>query len=177
MPIFILPLLALRYELTFPLKRIAKGKKLPYKRYQLGEVFRDEPIALNRFRQFIQCDVDVIGATIKDEAEVLALGYDIFSKLGIKLKIVVNNRKLLNEILEKEKIKEKDREQVIREIDKLDKLSEKEKKVFHNFITRLKRLDVIESDTERGLGNYRFVNPIYPVYIAMEARQSKRRQR
>jgi len=121
--------LALRYELTFPLKRIAKGKKLPYKRYQIGPVFRDEPVAANRFRQLIQCDIDVIGSTIKDEAEVLALGYDIFSKkLGIKLTIVINNRKLLNEILEKEKIKEKDREQVIREIDKLDKLSEKEVK-------------------------------------------------
>ena len=121
--------LALRYELTFPLKRIVKGKKLPYKRYQMGVVFRDEPVAADRFRQFIQCDVDVIGSTIKDEAEVLALGYDIFSKkLGIKLTIIINNRKLLNEILEKEKIKEKDMEQVIREIDKLDKLSEKEVK-------------------------------------------------
>jgi len=121
--------LALRYELTFPLKRIAKGKKLPYKRYQLGPVFRDEPVAANRFRQFIQCDVDVVGSIIKDEAEILALGYDIFSKeLGIKLTIIINNRKLLNEILEKEKIKEGDREQVIRELDKLDKLSEKEVK-------------------------------------------------
>ena len=42
--------LALRYELTFPLKRIAKNKKLPYKRYQIGSVFRDEPISSNRFR-------------------------------------------------------------------------------------------------------------------------------
>jgi len=65
--------LALRYEFTFQLKRIAKNKKLPYKRYQIGEVFRDEPIQGNRFRQFTQCDVDVIGSTLKDEAEVLAL--------------------------------------------------------------------------------------------------------
>jgi len=44
--------LALRYEFTFQLKRLMKNKKLPYKRYQIGEVFRDEPISENRFRQF-----------------------------------------------------------------------------------------------------------------------------
>src|SRR3990167_5736408 len=53
--------LALRYELTFPLKRIAKGKKLPYKRYQIGEVFRDEPVQGNRLRQFTSADADIIG--------------------------------------------------------------------------------------------------------------------
>ena len=46
--------LALRYELTFPLKRIAKQQKLPYKRYQIGPVFRDEPVSSNRFRQFVK---------------------------------------------------------------------------------------------------------------------------
>jgi len=118
--------LALRYELTFPLKRLAKNKKLPYKRYQIGEVFRDEPVSANRFRQFTQCDIDVIGSSLKDEAEVLATISSIGKKLGIDLIININNRRLLNEILESEKIKEKDREQVIREIDKFDKLSEKE---------------------------------------------------
>ncbi|MBU4116795.1 MAG: ATP phosphoribosyltransferase regulatory subunit, partial [Nanoarchaeota archaeon] len=61
--------LALRYEFTFQLKRLAKNKKLPYKRYQIGPVFRDEPIRPGRTRQFIQCDADIIGSTIKDEAE------------------------------------------------------------------------------------------------------------
>jgi len=62
--------LALRYEFTFQLKRIANNKKLPYKRFQIGPVFRDEPIQGNRLRQFTQCDVDVVGSSIKDEAEV-----------------------------------------------------------------------------------------------------------
>jgi histidyl-tRNA synthetase len=118
--------LALRYEFTFQLKRLAKNKKLPYKRYQIGEVFRDEPISSNRFRQFTQCDIDIIGSSIKDEAEILNLAKKILDELGIKFTIYINNRKLLNEILEKERINEKDREQVIREIDKMDKLSEKE---------------------------------------------------
>jgi len=118
--------LALRYEFTFQLKRIAKNKKLPYKRYQIGPVFRDEPITGNRWRQFTQCDIDTIGSTIKDEAEILKLISDILNKLKIKFTINFNNRKLLNEILEELKIKEKDRTKVIKEIDKLDKLSEKQ---------------------------------------------------
>jgi len=118
--------LALRYEFTFQLKRLAKNKKLPFKRYQIGEVFRDEPISGNRFRQFTQCDVDVIGSSIKDEAEILALTFNVLKELGIDAVINFNNRKLLNEILEKEGVKKK--EEVIREIDKLDKLSESEVK-------------------------------------------------
>ena len=116
--------LALRYEFTFQLKRIANGKKLPYKRFQIGPVFRDEPVTGNRLRQFTQCDIDVIGSNAKSEAEVLAVTKEILDKLEIKSIAYVNNRKLLNEILDKLKVKKK--EEVIREIDKLDKLSEKE---------------------------------------------------
>ncbi len=118
--------LALRYEFTFQLKRLAKNKKLPYKRYQIGEVFRDEPIGPNRWRQFTQCDVDVVGSSIKDEAEILKITSEILNKLNIDFVINFNNRKLLNEILDEFKIK--DKKSVIREIDKLDKLSEKDVK-------------------------------------------------
>jgi histidyl-tRNA synthetase len=118
--------LALRYEFTFQLKRLAKNKKLPYKRFQIGEVFRDEPVSQNRFRQFTQCDIDTIGSTIKDEAEILALTFSVLKELGINAEINFNNRKLLNEILDEEGIKKK--EEVIREIDKLDKLPESEVK-------------------------------------------------
>jgi histidyl-tRNA synthetase len=118
--------LALRYEFTFQLKRLAKNKKLPYKRYQIGEVFRDEPIGSNRFRQFTQCDIDVVGSTVKDEAEVLKACSEILEKLRVEYEINFNNRRLLNEILENEGVKKKDSEAVIREIDKLDKVSEKE---------------------------------------------------
>jgi len=48
------------------------NKKLPYRRYQIGEVFRDEPVSSNRLRQFVQCDADIIGSTIKEDAEILA---------------------------------------------------------------------------------------------------------
>ena len=118
--------LALRYEFTFQLKRLMKNQKLPFKRYQIGPVFRDEPITGNRFRQFVQCDADIIGSTIKDEAEILALSVNILKNLGIRPIILVNNRKLLNEILDSEKIKEKDKNLVLREIDKYERLTEKE---------------------------------------------------
>jgi len=120
--------LALRYEFTFQLKRIANNKKLPYKRYQIGPVFRDEPVSANRVRQLTQCDVDIIGSTLKDEAEILATFSEALKKLNIKCKIYFNNRKLMNEILEDLKIEEKNKSQVIREIDKLDKLSKEDVK-------------------------------------------------
>ena len=119
--------LALRYEFTFQLKRIAKGKKIPYKRYQIGSVFRDEPVSKNRFREFTTCEVDTVGSTLRDDAEIIALAENLMKKLNIpNFVIYVNNRKLLNEILDDVKIRESDKKQVIREIDKLDKLSEKE---------------------------------------------------
>ncbi len=121
--------LALRYEFTFQLKRIAKNKKLPYKRCQIGPVFRDEPATGNRLRQFTQCDIDVIGSNAKSEAEILAVIKNILDKLKIKSIIYVNNRKLLNEILEDQEVNTIKKEEIIREIDKLDKLSEKEVRI------------------------------------------------
>lgn len=121
--------LALRYEFTFQLKRLMQNQKLPYRRYQIGPVFRDEPASSNRFRQFTQCDTDVVGVSqipAKDEAELLAMTSEVLKQLGIKNTVLVNNRKLLNEILKSEGIKEKDWNSVLREIDKYDKLPEKE---------------------------------------------------
>jgi histidyl-tRNA synthetase len=118
--------LALRYEFTFQLKRLASNKKLPYRRYQIGSVFRDEPTKENRWRQFTQCDADIIGSNVKDEAEILKIASEILKKLNIKFTLNFNNRKLLNEILDELKIKEEYKSQVIKEIDKMDKLSEKE---------------------------------------------------
>jgi len=129
--------LALRYEFTFQLKRIMKDKKLPYKRYSMGPVFRDEPISGNRTRQFISNDLDVIGASIRDQAEVLAVASEILKKSGINGTIYINNRKLLNEILEEQGVK--DKESVIREIDKLDKMSEKDVKVSSKVLAMFKR--------------------------------------
>jgi len=118
--------LALKYESTFQLKRIAKNQKLPYKVYQIARVFRDEPTTSNRQREFTQCDADIIGSTPKEEAELFSLVKKILENIKIKPTIYINNRRLLNEILVSENIEEKYREKVIQELDKLDKLSKKE---------------------------------------------------
>ena len=134
--------LALRYEFSFQLKRIAKLQKLPFKRFQIGPVFRDEPVKANRFRQFTQCDIDTIGAKIKDQAEILAATQEILSALKINSVIYVNNRKLLNEILEEQGIVNKSG--AMRELDKLDKLSEKEVRENLRNIGAEKLLDVVK---------------------------------
>ena len=82
--------LALRYEFTFQLKRLAQNKKLPYKRFSVGYVFRDEPVTGNRFRQFTQCDIDTVGSSIKDEAEILEVTSQTLKKLGIEFTINFN---------------------------------------------------------------------------------------
>jgi len=134
--------LALRYEFTFQLKRIARNKKLPYKRFQIGPVFRDEPVSENRFRQLTQCDIDVIGSSVKDEAEILSIIQEILDALKIKYVIYVNNRKLLNEILADLKVKNP--QNAIRELDKLDKLPEKEVKENLKKFGAEKLLDVLK---------------------------------
>lgn len=118
--------LGLRYELTFQLSRIVKqnpNMKMPFRRYQIGEVFRDEPIGANRFRQFSQCDADIIGdSSVSADVECLSLVHDIMKELKIKNVTEVNNRKLLNAIIESVEIN--DKKNVMRELDKLGKINE-----------------------------------------------------
>ncbi|MFZ5955398.1 MAG: histidine--tRNA ligase [Nanoarchaeota archaeon] len=152
--------LGLRFEFTVQLSRIFKENpniKLPFRRYQIGNVFRDEPLRPDRYREFIQCDADILGdSSIKSDAECLALADSILSELKIKAEILVNNRKLLNSILEKSEIK-KEQQQVLREIDKLDKLPKEEveknlaKVISKNQIKRL--FDFLSKDLNYFLEN------------------------
>jgi histidyl-tRNA synthetase len=150
--------LALKYENTFQLKRIAQNQRLPYKRYQIERVFRNEPVKKGRQREFTQCDVDTIGSSLQDEAEMIFMLSKVLEKLKIKFKIKINNRQLINEVLETEDVKEKDREQVIRELDKLDKLSRKE------VADNLKKLNaekiLILLENEKNLEKYEYYNNI-----------------
>jgi len=119
--------LGLRYEFTFQLAKIFKQNpniKLPFRRYQIGEVFRDEPIRTGRTRQFTQCDADIIGDnSINADAELLALISDILKELKINdYEIEINNRKLLNSIIESVQISNP--KAVMRELDKINKIGE-----------------------------------------------------
>src|SRR3989344_1082006 len=120
--------LGLRYEFTFQLSRILNQNpnlKMPFKRYQIGSVFRDEPTGPNRFREFTQCDIDIVGdSSIEADAEIISAVTDILGQLKINFEIQVNNRKLLNAILDSVQIENKIA--VTREIDKKDKIGEDE---------------------------------------------------
>lgn len=122
--------LGLRYELTLSTARFVGMNpqlKMPFKRYQIGEVFRDGPIKLGRYRQFTQCDVDIFGcASMAADAEVIRLILDAYDALGIRARVVVNNRKLLNGLIERAGIAPEKRESVIITIDKLEKVGEEE---------------------------------------------------
>lgn len=118
--------LGLRYDLTVPLARYVAmnpNLKMPFKRYEIGEVFRDGPIKLGRYREFTQLDADTVGSSsMLADVEILAIASEVFSRLGLKFVIRVNNRKILDAILEYFKIPEDKRETVILSIDKLDKI-------------------------------------------------------
>jgi histidyl-tRNA synthetase len=116
--------LALRFDLTVPLAAyVAQNPnlKMPFKRYEVGRVFRDGPIKLGRYREFTQMDIDTVGtASMLADAEILAMTQSVFEKLKFDVVIKVNNRKLLNGILQQCGIDKK--EEAIISIDKLDKI-------------------------------------------------------
>ncbi|MBI2671569.1 histidine--tRNA ligase [Candidatus Woesearchaeota archaeon] len=118
--------LALRYDLTVPLARVIGMNpqlKMPFKRYQIGKVFRDGPMGSGRVREFFQCDADIVGTdSVLAEVELLNLVNYVYTKLGFKFKIKVNNRKILNEMIKNSGISEENAETVILTIDKLYKI-------------------------------------------------------
>lgn len=117
--------LGLRYDLTVPLARfIAMNPrmKMPFKRYHIGEVFRDGPVTTARYRQFTQCDVDIIGAPhLKADAELIALARRVLKELNLNATTKLNNRKLLTEMMKSAGIVEY-ADTAILIIDKLDKI-------------------------------------------------------
>ncbi len=117
--------LGLRYDLTVPLARFMAMNpsiKMPFKRYQIANVWRDGPIKLGRYREFMQCDADTVGSSsMLADAEIIALTENIFNKLDLSFEIKVNNRKLINGILENVGVKEKNFNSAIITIDKLAK--------------------------------------------------------
>ena len=117
--------LALRYDLTVPLARfIASNQnlKMPFKRYALGSVFRDGPLKAGRYREFTQCDADVVGSSnLASDAEMIRIALAVFEKLGLNVIAKVNNRKVLDALLEKAGVKEEDVGTVMLSIDKLEK--------------------------------------------------------
>ena len=132
--------LALRYDLTAPLARVAAQFRndlpSPYRRYAMGPVWRNEKPGPGRFRQFYQCDADTVGsASVAADAEICAMLADALEEVGIPRGdyiVRVNNRKVLNGVMEVAGVLDPsdpekfahERGIVLRAIDKLDRLGE-----------------------------------------------------
>ncbi len=135
--------LSLRFDLTVPLAKYVAQKYnelvFPFKRYQIGKVFRGERPQKGRYREFYQCDIDVIGdneLSLMYDAEMPAIIYDIFKKLNFgDFLIKINNRKILKGFFESLNL-ETEITDILRIIDKLDKIGK------DNVIEELKKLNI-----------------------------------
>ena len=121
--------LSLRFDLTVPLAKYVASRYneliFPFKRFQSGKVFRGERPQKGRFREFYQCDIDVIGdeeLSIKYDSEIISIINDIFTKLNFgKFIIRINNRKILSGFFESLGLSDKVTD-ILRIVDKLDKM-------------------------------------------------------
>ena len=138
----------LRYDLTVPFARYVSMNRdkitLPFKRYQIQNVWRADRPQKGRFREFYQCDVDYIGTkSIVCEAEIIDLVYAIFEKLKIQdFSVKLNNRKVLFGIVETLSLQDNfDKICII--IDKIDKIGK------DKFVEELKNIDLSKSQIEK----------------------------
>ena len=126
--------LAMRFDLTIPLARyVVKNQNdlvFPFKRYAIDRVYRGEKPQAGRFREFYQCDIDVIGRDTLDlsyDAEIPSIIASIFSSLDLDFTIRINNRKILNGLFDSLKIE--DRISTLRVLDSMEKIGKEKTKV------------------------------------------------
>jgi len=144
--------ISMRFDLTVPLARFVSMHQgelvFPFKRYQIGKVYRGERAQKGRYREFYQCDIDVIGNETLDisyDAETLAIIYKLFNRLGLsRFKIKLNNRRILKGFFASLALDDKITE-VLRIIDKLDKIG------LDNVKAELQKLGVAEEAIEKIL--------------------------
>ncbi|MDQ0111245.1 histidine--tRNA ligase [Paenibacillus harenae] len=122
--------LGLRYDLTIPFAKVIAlnpGIELPFKRYEIGKVFRDGPVKRGRLREFIQCDVDVVGVQGPEaESELMQLATEVFKRLEIPIVLRWNNRRFLGEVLESIGIPSEKKLTTMLTLDKIEKIGKVE---------------------------------------------------
>ncbi|MDP9249630.1 MAG: histidine--tRNA ligase [bacterium] len=155
--------IALRYDQTVPFARLVaanfKNLPMPFKRYQIGPVWRGDRPAKGRYREFYQCDIDIIGTqNLLAEAEIAAVITKVFTTIGFKNFIIkFNSRRLINSILKSLNVPEKEQSSVIRILDKIEKVDYEtilgELSTLINPETAKKLLDIVSTDdtTEKKL--------------------------
>lgn len=154
--------LALRFDLTVPLARVISlyGDRIekPFKRYQTGKVWRGEKPQAGRFREFVQFDADIVGTSrMSADAEIIALIYETLTALKVeRFRIKVNNRKILNGLSGFAGYDQSLNVEVLRSIDKLDKIEWKgvaeelkEKGLSDTQVSQLERFINLKGDTAR----------------------------
>lgn len=142
--------LALRFDLTVPLAKYVteyyNELSFPFRRYQIGKVYRGERPQKGRFREFYQCDIDIIGdgsLGIMNDAEIPSIIYNTIKELGFdNFTICINNRKILNGLF-KELHQETSSIEIMRIIDKLEKIGK------DNVIESLRDLKLTEDDIQK----------------------------
>ena len=150
----------LRYDLTVPFARFVVMHQneltFPFKRFQIQPVWRADRPQKGRYQEFWQCDADVVGSdSLMYEAEIIQIIHSAFEKLGIKIEIKVNNRKILQGIAEICGISDRFIEMTI-SIDKLDKIGREEviKELINRDIsseTAVKIIDLVQGATMQTL--------------------------
>ena len=117
--------LGLRFDLTVPLARVIASNKqlaMPFKRYQIGRVYRYDRPQAKRYREFTQADVDIIGvSSVLAELELIALSRDIVKALGIQAYLTINSRELLESLALASSVKKEQLTECFRAIDKAEK--------------------------------------------------------
>ena len=142
--------LTLRFDLTVPLAKYvslySNNLSFPFRRYQIGKVYRGERAQRGRFREFYQCDIDIIGdgeVNIINDAEIPSIIYKTFKELGLEnFTIKINNRKILTGFFEEINAKE-DSVNIMRIIDKIEKIGEE------NVKKELSELGIQENNIEK----------------------------
>ncbi|MDO5027229.1 MAG: histidine--tRNA ligase [Tissierellia bacterium] len=140
---------ALRFDLTVSLARFvamnSHNLAFPFRRYQIGKVYRGERNQKGRYREFYQCDIDIVGQdklSLFNDAELPLLIYRIFSEIGFEdLTFRINNRKLLNGFFDSVGVE--DKEGVLRTIDKLQKIGKQ------NTLEELQKMGIDEGQVEK----------------------------
>lgn len=138
--------LGLRYDLTIPFCKVIslnKDLRMPFKRYEIGKVFRNGPVKIGRMREFYQCDVDVVGIDNRMiEIEQLIMVKKVFDELGIDIVIKWNNRKLMSGLIAYTGVSFDLIDKVISIIDHKEKISKDE---------MIKEFNKIDIDNDKAL--------------------------
>lgn len=152
--------LGLRYDLTVPFCKVVgltKDLSLPFRRYEIGKVFRNGPVKAGRTREFYQCDVDVVGIDNRlIEAEQILMAVNTYKELGIDVVVKYNNRKLMSGLIELAGIDKDKTDGVIGIVDKLDKVRHDElRSMFKELNISDESIDKLFSLFEKNIDEYK----------------------